>query len=101
MGRVRAMIAALISGFGYAPGFVSARVQGAWGRSVGTKPDATEPWYGEYPPAGVEPPLAEVLSDPIVHLLMRADHLVPGEILPAAIVAEPPALRVASGSMFG
>ena len=70
-----------------------------WGRSDGAKPDAAKPWYGEYPPAGVEPPLDEVLGNPIVHLLMRADHLVPGEALPAAIVAEPPALRVARRSI--
>jgi hypothetical protein len=90
MARVRTIIAALITGLGFTPEFVSAWVQGAsqcrasrtWERSVGTKPDSTEPWYGEYPPAGVEPPLAEVLADPIVHLLMRADHLIPGKVLP-------------------
>ena len=101
MGQVRTMIGALISGLAYAPRFVGARVQSAsermasraWGRSVETDPDAKEPWYGEYPPAGVEPPLTEVLSDPIVELLMRADRLVPGGQLPAAIVGEPPPFR--------
>ena len=100
MGQVRTMIGALISGLAYAPGFVRARVQSAsermasraWGRSAETEPDATEPWYGEYPPAGAEPPLTEVLNDPIVELLMRADHLVPGGPLPATI-AEPPTFR--------
>ena len=89
MTQLRAMIAALLNGRAKTSGCMSARAQGptdrsawrTWGRPVGTKPDPTEPWYGEYPPAGVEPPLAEVLSDPIVHLVMRADHLVPGEVL--------------------
>jgi hypothetical protein len=109
MRQVRSIVAALISGLAYTPGFVRARYRvqaNVWlrvygGRSVETKPDAIEPWYCEYPPAGVEPPLAEVLSDPIVELLMRADHLVPEGPLPAAIVAEPPTFRGGRSLMSG
>jgi hypothetical protein len=40
-----------------------------------------EPWWeGEYAEAGVEPPLEELLDDPVIHLMMRADHLEPEQV---------------------
>ena len=35
---------------------------------------------GPYAEGGVEPPLDELLDDPVVHLLMRADHLEPDQV---------------------
>jgi hypothetical protein len=39
---------------------------------------STELWY--YAQGGVEPPLEELLHDPIVRLMMRADHLEPDQV---------------------
>jgi hypothetical protein len=42
---------------------------------------SSEPWWdGEYAEAGVEPPLEELLDDPVIHLMMRADHLEPEQV---------------------
>lgn len=41
---------------------------------------AAESWESPYAHAGVEPSLDELLDDPIVHLVMRADHLEPTEV---------------------
>ena len=42
---------------------------------------SSEPWWeGEYAEAGVEPPLEELLDDPVMHLMMRADHLEPEQV---------------------
>jgi hypothetical protein len=53
----------------------------------GTAPHASagdsssEPWWeGEYAEAGVEPPLEELLDDPVIHLVMRADRLEPEQV---------------------
>lgn len=35
---------------------------------------------GDYDRAGMEPPLSEVLAEPIVHLLMRRDHVADAEL---------------------
>jgi hypothetical protein len=41
----------------------------------------SEPWWeGEYAEAGIEPPLEELLDDPVIHLMMRADHLEPEQV---------------------
>ena len=41
----------------------------------------TEPWYeGAYAHAGDEPPLEELLHDPVVHLVMRADRPEPAQV---------------------
>lgn len=43
--------------------------------------DGAEPWYeGAYAHAGVEPPLEDLLRDPVVRLMMRADHLEPAQV---------------------
>jgi hypothetical protein len=43
--------------------------------------DAGEPWYeGAWAHAGAEPPLEELLRDPVVHLVMRADRLEPAQV---------------------
>jgi hypothetical protein len=43
--------------------------------------DGAEPWYeGAWAHAGDEPPLEELLHDPVVHLVMRADRLEPAEV---------------------
>jgi hypothetical protein len=42
---------------------------------------SSEPWCdGEYAEAGIEPPLEELLDDPVIHLMMRADHLEPEQV---------------------
>jgi len=35
---------------------------------------------GAYAEGGVEPSLDELLDDPVIHLMMRADHLEPEEV---------------------
>lgn len=45
-----------------------------------TLPHAPEPLKSAYAQAGVEPPLEEVLRDPIVRLVMRADRLESGGV---------------------
>jgi hypothetical protein len=58
----------------------------AWpgGAPAGSAEDAedrTEPWYeGAWAHAGDEPALEELLRDPVVHLVMRADHLEPAQV---------------------
>jgi hypothetical protein len=37
-------------------------------------------WEGEYVEGGVEPPLEELLDDPVIHLMMRADRLEPEQV---------------------
>jgi hypothetical protein len=39
-----------------------------------------EPPEGPYTEGGVEPPLEELLDDPVIHLMMRADHLEPEQV---------------------
>ncbi len=39
---------------------------------------STDLWH--YAQAGVEPPLEELLDDPVVHLMMRADRLEPEQV---------------------
>jgi hypothetical protein len=41
---------------------------------------AWEPGEGAYTEAGVEPPLEELLDDPVIHLMMRADRLEPEQV---------------------
>jgi hypothetical protein len=42
---------------------------------------SSEPWWeGEYVEGGVEPPLEELLDDPVMHLMMRADRLEPEQV---------------------
>ncbi len=55
------------------------------------EPAAPEPWEedGEYAQGGVEPPLDEVLDDPVVRLMMRADRLDPEEVRRAMISRQP------------
>ena len=43
--------------------------------------DGAEPWYeGAWAHAGDEPPLEELLRDPVVRLVMRADRLEPAQV---------------------
>jgi hypothetical protein len=52
----------------------------AW-RSETRDGDAGEPWdEGAWAHAGDEPPLEELLRDPVVHLVMRADRLEPAQV---------------------
>jgi hypothetical protein len=47
----------------------------------GDDADGAEPWYeGAYAHAGDEPLLEELLHDPVVHLMMRADRLEPAQV---------------------
>jgi hypothetical protein len=41
---------------------------------------AVEPPESAYAHAGTEPSLEEMLSDPVVHLIMRADRLQPADV---------------------
>jgi len=42
--------------------------------------DGAQPWYeGAWAHAGDEPPLEELLRDPVIHLVMRADRLEPAQ----------------------
>jgi hypothetical protein len=53
------------------------------GRAPGCiEASALDPWEeeGEYTQGGVEPPLQELLDDPVVRLMMRADRLDPDEV---------------------
>jgi hypothetical protein len=43
-------------------------------------PEAPEVAESVYAHAGTEPPLEELLSDPVVQLIMQADHLEPAEV---------------------
>jgi hypothetical protein len=47
---------------------------------AGASGGAWEPGEGAYTEAGVEPPLAELLDDPVIHLMMRADRLEPEQV---------------------
>jgi hypothetical protein len=37
-------------------------------------------WHDEYAEASIEPSLEELLDDPVIHLMMRADHLEPEQV---------------------
>jgi len=39
-----------------------------------------DPWQEDYLEGGVDPPLEELLDDPVVQLMMRADRLEPEEV---------------------
>jgi hypothetical protein len=54
----------------------------SWGwRSPAEAEAPGEPWYeGAYAHAGDEPPLEELLHDPVVDLVMRADRLEPAQV---------------------
>ncbi len=45
-------------------------------RSTGGDGAGKPDWSG----AGIEPALADVMNDPLVHLVMRRDSLTPGEV---------------------
>ena len=48
---------------------------------AGASGSSPEPWWeGEYVEGGVEPPLEELLDDPVIHLMMRADRLEPEQV---------------------
>jgi hypothetical protein len=47
---------------------------------LGAGAAAWEPPQGPYTAGGVEPPLDEVLDDPVIHLVMRADRLEPEQV---------------------
>lgn len=41
---------------------------------------SSRPGESDYAEGGVEPPLEELLDDPVMHLMMRADHLEPEQV---------------------
>jgi hypothetical protein len=55
-------------------------IPAGWMRSAAVVPEATEVLESAYARAGTEPPLEEVLNDPVVQLIMRADDLEPAEV---------------------
>jgi hypothetical protein len=42
--------------------------------------DSSSEWQSAYAEGGVEPPLEELLDDPVIHLMMRADQLEPEQV---------------------
>ncbi|HEX5078414.1 MAG TPA: hypothetical protein VFV80_04635 [Geminicoccaceae bacterium] len=57
------------------------RAGAATPRPAATTDEASEPWFeGPYVEGGVEPPLDELLGDPVIHLMMRADQLEPEQV---------------------
>lgn len=76
MVAVRAILSTL-SGLAQArPGVAASR----GGRPAPPQGHAAAPWEGVYAHAGPEPRLEDLLSDPLVHLLMRADRVEPAEV---------------------
>jgi hypothetical protein len=55
-------------------------VWGGWMRSSPVAPELPEAAEGAYACAGAEPALEEMLSDPVIQLIMQADHLKPAEV---------------------
>jgi hypothetical protein len=47
---------------------------------VATLATAAAPEEGPYAEGGIEPPLDELLDDPVIHLMMRADRLEPEQV---------------------
>lgn len=76
MAAVRAILSTL-SGLAQArPGPAAAR---GW-HAAGAQDVAAAPWEGAYAHAGPEPRLEDLLSDPLVRLLMRADRIDPADV---------------------
>jgi hypothetical protein len=63
-----------------ASGWLRTADQGAGPADAGSGVAACEPPQGPYTAGGVEPPLDEVLDDPVIHLMMRADRLEPEQV---------------------
>ncbi|MGH6900266.1 MAG: hypothetical protein ACREJ5_27565 [Geminicoccaceae bacterium] len=55
-------------------------IPAGWMRLQPAMPEAPEVPESAYARAGTEPPLEEMLSDPVVQLIMQADHLEPAEV---------------------
>jgi len=55
-------------------------IPAGWMKSPPVLPEAPEVQESVYARAGTEPPLEDVLSDPVVQLIMRADHLEAAEV---------------------
>ena len=55
-------------------------IPAGWMRVPPAVPEAPEVAESVYAHAGTEPPLEEVLSDPVVQMIMQADHLEPAEV---------------------
>jgi hypothetical protein len=61
-------------------------------RSARTRSATAEWGEGPYARGGVEPPLEEVLGDPVVQCVMRADRCEPAEIRRLLKSKQPPAV---------
>jgi hypothetical protein len=55
-------------------------IPAGWMRAPPAVPEAPEVAESAYAHAGAEPPLEEVLSDPVVQMIMQADRLQPAEV---------------------
>jgi hypothetical protein len=76
MVAVRALLATL-NGFAQVGTLARSRAR----RGVADREPAGEPWYeGAWAHAGDEPPLEELLHDPVVRLVMQADRLEPAQV---------------------
>ena len=75
-------------------------IPAGWMRSPPVIPEAPEVPESVYARAGTEPSLEEALSDPVVQLIMRADHLDPAEVRRLLEAMRPkPAVRVDPGAL--
>ena len=55
-------------------------IPAGWMKAAPVMSEAPEVLESAYARAGTEPSLEEVLSDPVIRLIMRADHLEPAEV---------------------
>jgi hypothetical protein len=55
-------------------------IPAGWMKPPPAAPELLETLESVYARAGTEPPLEEVMSDPVIELIMRADRLQPAEV---------------------
>jgi hypothetical protein len=91
MVAVRALLSTL-NGIAQVGLLASSRMWPAEPWGGGGAADPAEPWdEGAYAHAGDEPLLEDLLRDPVVHLVMRADRLEPAQVRRLLRPKPPPA----------
>jgi hypothetical protein len=92
MVAVRALFSTL-NGIAQAGLLAGSRMWPAETLGGGGAADPAEPWdEGAYAHAGDEPLLEDLLRDPVVHLVMRADRLEPAQVRRLLRRKQPPAM---------
>lgn len=76
MAAVQALLSTL-SGLAQAQ---ATRVRVGWRRPAAAQVAMPAPWEGEYAHAGPEPLLEDLLSDPVIRSVMRADRVQPADL---------------------